>query len=100
MHLVWLSSLVITAARPTSEPVPAVVGIATTGAMPAGSARRQLSPLSSKAQIGRVWPAVNAPALAASRPLPPPSAITPAWSPARDASTPAATLAPVGLGPP
>ena len=34
MHLVWSASLVITAARPTSEPVPAVVGIATTGRIP------------------------------------------------------------------
>ena len=79
MHLVWVSSLVITAARPTSEPVPAVVGIATTGAMAAVCARRQLSPRSSKSQIGRVWPAMKATALAASRPLPPPSAITPSW---------------------
>ncbi len=31
MHLLWLSAFVITAARPTSEPVPAVVGTATTG---------------------------------------------------------------------
>ena len=32
----WVSSLRMTPARPTSEPVPAVVGTATTGAMPAG----------------------------------------------------------------
>ena len=44
----------ITEARPTSEPVPAVVGIATTGAMPSGLTRCQLSPRSSKSQSGRV----------------------------------------------
>ena len=32
----WLCELVITLARPTSEPVPAVVGTATMGAMAAG----------------------------------------------------------------
>ena len=32
--LVWVSSCVMTPARPTSEPVPAVVGTAMTGAMP------------------------------------------------------------------
>ena len=36
--LVCVSSLVMTEARPTSEPVPEVVGTAITGAMPAGSA--------------------------------------------------------------
>ena len=33
IFLVWVFSLVTTAARPTSEPVPAVVGTATIGAM-------------------------------------------------------------------
>ena len=33
IFLVWVFSLVTTAARPTSEPVPAVVGTATTGAI-------------------------------------------------------------------
>ncbi len=42
----------ITAARPTSEPVPAVVGIATTGAIPSVLARSQLSPTSSKSHSG------------------------------------------------
>ena len=46
----------MTPARPTSEPVPAVVGTATIGAMPAGSARVHQSPMSSKSHIGRVWP--------------------------------------------
>ncbi len=35
----WVASLTTTPARPTSEPVPAVVGTATIGAMPPGSAR-------------------------------------------------------------
>ncbi len=39
IFLVWSRSSVITAARPTSEPVPAVVGTATTGAMPSTSTR-------------------------------------------------------------
>ena len=98
MHFSCVSSLVITAARPTSEPVPAVVGTATTGGRPAVWARRQLSPRSSKSQIGRSWAAMKAIALAASSALPPPSAITPSWPPLRSASTPAATSAPVGLG--
>ena len=34
IFFVWVASCVITPARPTSEPVPAVVGTATTGAMP------------------------------------------------------------------
>ena len=41
-------------ARPVSEPVPEVVGTATTGLMPAGSARVHQSPISSKSHIGRV----------------------------------------------
>ena len=53
-------SSVMTPARPTSEPVPAVVGTATTGAMPSGSARVHQSPTSSKSHIGRVWPAMKA----------------------------------------
>ena len=41
MRLVWVRSSMITAARPTSEPVPAVVGTAMTGAMRLSSARVQ-----------------------------------------------------------
>ena len=52
--LVCVASLVTTPARPTSDPVPAVVGTATTGAIPLGSARVHQSPMSSKSQIGRV----------------------------------------------
>ena len=41
MIFFWcVSSLRMTPARPTSEPVPAVVGTATTGAMPAGFGAR------------------------------------------------------------
>ena len=83
IFLVWSDSSRITLARPTSEPVPAVVGTATIGAMPAGSARSQLSPRSSKSHNGRLWPAMSATALAASRPLPPPQAMTPSWPPSR-----------------
>ena len=41
------------AARPTSEPVPAVVGTAMIGAMPSALARVHQSPTSSKSQTGR-----------------------------------------------
>jgi hypothetical protein len=53
------------------------------GAMPAGSARVQLSPTSSKSHIGRLWPERKAIALPASNALPPPKAMTPSCSPAR-----------------
>ncbi len=43
----------MTEARPTSEPVPAVVGTATIGAMPSMLARVHQSPTSSKSQTGR-----------------------------------------------
>ena len=88
----------ITPARPTSEPVPAVVGTATTGAIPAGSARVHQSPTSSKSHIGRVCPRMKAMTLPASSAEPPPKAITPSCPPARSTSSPSATLASVGLG--
>ena len=96
--LVWVARLVITPARPTSEPVPAVVGTATIGAMPAGSARVHQSPMSSKSHIGRVWPRMKATTLPASSAEPPPKATTPSCPPARIAASPAATLASVGFG--
>ena len=49
----WLCELVMTLARPTSEPVPAVVGTATMGAMALALARVHQSPISSKSQTGR-----------------------------------------------
>ena len=60
IFLVCVASSVTTPARPTSEPVPAVVGTATIGAMPLGSARVHQSPTSSKSHIGRVCPAMKA----------------------------------------
>src|SRR3546814_9251371 len=60
IFLMWVASSRMTEARPTSEPVPAVVGTATMGATPAGSTRFQLSPLSSKSNSGRFWPAMRA----------------------------------------
>ena len=86
-----VSSLVMTLARPTSEPVPAVVGTATTGAMPLGSARVHQSPMSSKSQSGRVWPAMKAIALPTSRAEPPPKATTPSWPPSRKIFSPSST---------
>ncbi|MNF39991.1 hypothetical protein D3C85_604260 [compost metagenome] len=97
MRLMCSASSVITEARPTSEPVPAVVGTATTGAMPATSTRLQLSPTSSKSHSGRFWPTIRAMALPASSAEPPPKAITPSWPPALKAATPSITLCPVGL---
>jgi hypothetical protein len=43
----WVTELVSTLARPTSEPVPAVVGTAMIGAMALASARVHQSPTSS-----------------------------------------------------
>ena len=60
IFLVCVASSVMTPARPTSEPVPAVVGTATIGAMPFGSARVHQSPTSSKSHTGRVCPAMKA----------------------------------------
>ena len=50
IFLVRSRTSVITDARPTSEPVPEVVGTATTGAMPPASARVHQSSRSSKSQ--------------------------------------------------
>ncbi|MNR08206.1 hypothetical protein D3C85_1243510 [compost metagenome] len=97
MRLICAWSSVITAARPTSEPVPAVVGTATTGAMPATLTRLALSPMSSKSQSGRSCPTIRAMALPASRAEPPPKAITPSWPPALKAATPSVTFGSVGL---
>ncbi len=96
--LVWVASCVMTPARPTSEPVPAVVGTATTGAILSGSARVHQSPISSKSQSGRVCPAMKAMTLPVSRPEPPPKATTPSCLPERKAAMPASTLASTGLG--
>ena len=76
-------SSMIADARPTSEPVPAVVGMATQGAIAPGSARRQLLRASSKSHSGRVCPAMSAIALPVSIALPPPKAMMPSCSPSR-----------------
>ena len=96
--LVCVARLVMTPARPTSEPVPAVVGTATIGAMPAGSARVHQSPMSSKSHIGRVCPRMKATTLPQSSAEPPPKATTPSWPPSRITARPAATFASVGFG--
>ena len=72
-----VTSFNITEALPVSDPVPAVVGTAIIGAILSEFALVQLSPTSSKSQIGKVWPDINAIALPTSKPLPPPKAITP-----------------------
>ena len=82
MTLRWVASSITTPARPTSLPVPAVVGTVMTGAIAAASARVQWSPMSSKSHRGRVWPAMNAMTLPTSSAEPPPTATTPSWSPA------------------
>ena len=83
IFFVALVSCKNTAARPTSEPVPAVVGTAMIEAMPPALAAFQLSPMSSKSHIGRVCPDMKAMALPASSALPPPYAMTPSCPPSR-----------------
>src|SRR5256714_10417205 len=83
-------SLVTTAARPTSEPVPAVVGTATIGAITEESARVHQSPTSSKSKTEPVCPCMRAISLPASSAEPPPNATTPSCPPALKAATPAA----------
>jgi hypothetical protein len=78
--------------------VPAVVGTATIGKMPLGSARVHQSPISSKSHIGRVWPAMKAMTLPVSSPEPPPKAMTPSCPPARSTAMPASTLVETGFG--
>ena len=81
--LAWVSGCVITPARPTSEPVPAVVGTAITGAIVAALARVHQSPTSSKSNSGRDWPCMKATTLPTSSAEPPPKAMTPSWRPLR-----------------
>ena len=82
IFLVCVFSLVTTAARPTSEPVPAVVGTATTGAIALASARVHQSPTSSRSNTEMVWPCISAISLPASSAEPPPNATTPSCPPA------------------
>ena len=74
-----------------------VVGIAMTGAMAWVDARFHQSPISSKSQIGRVWPVMNAMAFPESRAEPPPKAMTPSCLPSRKARTPASTFVADGI---
>ena len=96
--LVCVASLVMTPARPTSEPVPAVVGTATIGAIASASARVHQSPISSKSQTGRVCPAWKAISLPRSSAEPPPKAMTPSCLPFLKAAMPAVRLDSTGLG--
>ncbi len=82
IFLVWSLGSVTTAARPTSEPVPAVVGTATIGAIAAAFARVHQSSRSSKSKTGRDCPAMKAISLPTSMAEPPPKAMTPSWPPA------------------
>ena len=93
-----VSALVMTPARPTSEPVPAVVGTAMMGAMASAFARVQLSPTSSKSHRGRSWPAIMAITLPASSAEPPPMAMTPSIFPEQKTSAPFSMFSPTGLG--
>ena len=88
----------MTLARPTSEPVPAVVGTAMIGSIALASARVHQSPISSKSHKVRVWPRIKASIFPRSRPDPPPNATTPSCCPARYTSKPAATLISFGFG--
>ena len=97
IFFVWSRSSVMTDARPTSLPVPLVVGTATQGTMPAGSTRSHQSSRSSKSKRGRVWPTMSATHLAASMAEPPPKAMTPSQPWALKAATPPETFASVGL---
>jgi hypothetical protein len=72
-----VSELVMTLARPTSEPVPAVVGTATIGAMAVGIGAGP--PVADILEIpnGLVCPRMKATILPRSSPEPPPKAMTP-----------------------
>ena len=98
IFFVCVASSVRTPARPTSEPVPAVVGTATIGAIRPASARVHQSPISSKSQTGRFCPAMKAMSLPVSSPLPPPKATTPSCSPALKTFTPPVRLVSTGFG--
>ena len=70
------SAKVISAARPTSDPVPAVVGIAITGAT-AAVIKDSPPSIKAKRESGPSWVAKSATAFAKSMGEPPPSATTP-----------------------
>ena len=92
-RLVWDAVSETTAARVTSEPVPAVVGIAKKGA---GGRFTFIMPSSFSAGPGFV--ASAAITLAASIEDPPPTASTPSHASRRSCAKPASTWAKVGSG--
>ena len=73
------------------------MGTAIIGAILSELALVQLSPTSSKSQIGKVCPDIKAIAFPTSNPLPPPKAITPSQLFFLKLSTPSFTFVPVGL---
>ena len=83
IFFLWVFELVRTPARPTSDPVPAVVGTATMGAILLASARVHQSSTSSRSQTDTVWPAISAIILPRSSADPPPKHTTPSCPPAR-----------------
>ena len=83
IFFLWLALLVSTPARPTSDPVPAVVGTAMIGAMLSGLARVHQSPISSNSQTETGWSIISAIILPRSSAEPPPKQITPSWPPLR-----------------
>ena len=82
IFLTWVASSRITEARPTSEPVPAVVGTAMVCAIPATVTRVYQSSRSSKSHNGLFCPTINAMVLPTSNALPPPNAMMPSHLPA------------------
>ena len=86
--LILLMLSVKTPALPTSEPVPAVVGIAIIGNIPSVFALFQLSLKSSNSQTGRSWAIIKANNFPKSKADPPPNAITPSKLPSFNISRP------------
>ena len=89
------SRRVIRAPRPTSLPVPAVVGTAINGTT--GPMRPAPPSISAYSASCPAWVARRATALARSMAEPPPSATSPSQAPCRKASKAASTAASVGL---
>ena len=97
IFLIPVFLLIIADARPVSDPVPAVVGIAIIDEIFFSSALFQLSPTSSKSQIDLVCPDIKAIAFPTSIALPPPIAITPSQLFILNSFTPSSTFSPNGL---
>ncbi len=87
---------VITVARPTSEPVPAVVGMAKTGGI--GRSSAGAVSVISKSQSGRGVDTARATDFPQSSPLPPPMATTASAACVRYSCAPAVTSAAIGSG--